>query len=213
MHDTLYIIVVQYPLFLFALTVHEYAHAFAADRFGDPTPRRYGRLTLNPLPHLDLVGTVLMPLLGMLYGIPIFGWARPVPVGVHYLSKGQDNIVSLAGVAMNVVAAFLFGLAFRALVAGGVPQQNIAAFFQPAILINLALFSFNLLPIPPLDGSHVLRNILPGRWGERYWYGVSRYGFIILMVLVAGGVLRWIIVPLMYGVLSAFELMYRVLGL
>jgi Zn-dependent protease len=210
MHDILYIIIVRYPLFLFALTIHEFAHAHAADRFGDPTPRRYGRLTLNPVPHMDLIGTVVFPLLGMMNpGMVIFGWARPVPIGIHFLSKAQDNVVSLAGVTVNLIAAFLFGLVYRVLVASGVDAESVRPFFQPAIMINLALFAFNLVPIPPLDGSHVLRNLLPDTLGERYWHAMARYGFLIIMVLMVSGLLFRIIVPLIHGSLAVFEAVYR----
>ena len=213
--------------FLFALSVHEAAHAWTADRLGDPTARLLGRVTLNPWPHLDLVGTILMPLFGILSGFPILGWAKPTPVNVSRLRspRRDDLLVSAAGplsnllVALAAVAALLAirlssseGAAVVGYLAGrsgphlsGSLLAPIALLLYRFLFINVLLGVFNLIPIPPLDGSHILGNLLPLRL--QYAYAeVGRFGFLILMGLL------WLGVPYMLfsPVFAVFNLLLRI---
>ncbi len=178
---------------LFSVVVHEVAHALVAKWEGDDTAYRLGRITLNPIPHLDLVGSIIVPLL--LYFLPgqfIFGWAKPVPVnpGRYRDRKWGDIRVSLAGITANLLLAVLSLAALLALLQaasftgplGGVlPLLQQGALY--GIFLNLILAFFNLLPLPPLDGSHVLYHLLPPAWGARY-REVGKYGIGILMLLV-----------------------------
>ncbi len=144
-------------IFLFALPLHELAHAGVAERLGDPTPRRYGRVTLNPLAHLDPIGALMLLLAG-------FGWARPVPVNPLYLRYGPRvgmALVGGAGPLMNLLLAGLGILAFRALPAAGMAPAMLVQFLGAWIFINIGLAVFNLLPLPPLDGYRVLQGVLP----------------------------------------------------
>jgi Zn-dependent protease len=185
------------PAVLIALTFHEYAHAWMATRLGDRTARNAGRLTLNPVPHLDPIGTLLLFVVG-------FGWAKPVPVNPYNLRgdiKQGLMLVSLAGPGANLLLAFIgtvvLGVSMGMVgFAAGIdsPLGNI---LQAVILVNLILAFFNLLPIPPLDGSKILAGLLPGR--QEWLYSLEQYGIIILLVLVFTGAIeslfRLIIMP------------------
>lgn len=177
------------PLVL-SLTVHEYFHAWTAWKLGDDTAARMGRLTLNPLPHIDLFGTILLPLLG----IP-FGWAKPVPVDVRRIRRGismaKGNIlISSAGPLSNMALALLASIAFgllarfapHVLVQGSAPAELL----EILIMVNVALAIFNLLPIPPLDGSHVAEALLPYRWRPA-WATFSRIAPFLLLGLIFFG--------------------------
>jgi Zn-dependent protease len=168
---------------LFALTIHEFMHGYVAWRCGDDTALRAGRLTLNPLPHLDLVGTLCL-----LFG-PI-GWAKPVPVQpLNFRRPRRDDIlVSGAGVAANFALAVALSLALRAVLWFGVwPEGGPGAIALEMVLVgavvNFALAVFNLLPIPPLDGSHLVRDLLPARAAAAF-ASIGRYGFIFLVAAV-----------------------------
>lgn len=151
-----------------AMSVHESAHALAADRLGDSTAKDMGRLTLNPIAHLDPVGTVMLLLVG-------FGWGKPVPVNENRLkSRTSVILVALAGPASNLIAAIVLGLIFRFTTYQ--PLQVALEFF---IFFNLALMLFNLIPIPPLDGSKVLKLFIP----DTTYYWMQQYGFYILIIL------------------------------
>lgn len=166
-------------ILILAITIHEFSHALAADKLGDPTPRSFGRLTLNPIAHADLVGTVLLPLLSALSGIPTIGWAKPVPIDpFNFRHPKRDMIItSLAGPASNLLIAIIFGL-----ISNIFHIQNI--FIYLFILINISLAIFNLIPIPPLDGSKILINLLPSESGAKWEEALNRYGFILLIILV-----------------------------
>lgn len=172
----------QIIVFLFAISVHESAHAWMANRCGDPTARLLGRVTLNPIKHIDPIGTVLLPVLGILTGLPVIGWAKPTPVNpLNFKNHVRDDIfTSVVGPISNFVLASgaVLVLALLALtsVAGGEivhdlaahnpinvssPLTPIALLFYQAMFINVILGVFNLIPVPPLDGSHVLRHFLP----------------------------------------------------
>lgn len=215
--------------FLFAVSVHEAAHAWTADRLGDSTARHLGRVTLNPLRHIDPIGTIVMPLVGILSGLPVLGWARPTPVNVARLRQPRrdDLLVSAAGPASNfavAVTALTALLALRFVSAEGAavvgflanyghPEefQASASFITPLALllyrflfINVLLAVFNLIPIPPLDGSHILGNLLPVRLQVLY-AEIGRFGFLILIGLL------WLGVPyrLFSPVLAMFTTLLR----
>ena len=177
---------------IFSVVVHEVAHAWQARREGDDTAERLGRITLNPIPHLDPLGSVLLPALLAATGGVIFGWAKPVPVNpLNYRRYVAGDIrVSLAGIASNFMLAALATLGVGILLKvtslvgtlGGVMSVLITA-LDYAIYINLILACFNLIPIPPLDGSHVLAHLLPPQVAQKYRQ-LGRYGLLIVMGLV-----------------------------
>ena len=183
------------PALLFAMVAHEYAHGWAALRQGDPTAYQLGRLTWNPIKHIDPFMTVLLPILTFFGGGFIFGGAKPVPVSprnYRNYRKG-DIIVSLAGVATNLVIAFLsvilvvvVGLLGRSVPAAAEGLGVLQLMLGASVLINLVLAVFNLLPIPPLDGSHVFKYLLPPAWALRY-QRLGAYGFLILLLLLSVG--------------------------
>nr|WP_218628215.1 MULTISPECIES: site-2 protease family protein [unclassified Variovorax] len=177
---------------LFAITVHEAAHGYAARYFGDNTAWAMGRVTLNPLKHIDPVGTILMPL--MLYfatsGTFLFGYAKPVPVNFGALRHPKRDMVwvALAGPASNFVQALLWGILLIALAASGVREEFFVRMAQGGVLVNLVMWAFNLFPLPPLDGGRVLAGLLP-RGRAQYWLArIEPYGFFIVMGLVLAGV-------------------------
>lgn len=182
---------------LFAITVHEVAHGWVASKFGDQTARLAGRLTLNPAKHIDLVGTIIIPLVLLVTSPFIFGWAKPVPVDARNLHKPRRDMVmvALAGPASNILMAIIW--AFIAKGAEYTPPWfgvPVEAMGWAGIQINVMLAVLNCLPIPPLDGGRVLSNILPGRWAW-YFYRFEPYGFFVLLLLMFTGLLSYIIVP------------------
>jgi Zn-dependent protease len=185
LHDGLLLLV---PLLL-SLTVHEWAHAYSAYRLGDDTAARMGRLTLNPIPHIDIIGTILCPLLG----IP-FGWAKPVPVNPTRFRRDVSMrsgmmITAAAGPISNLILAVLCAVVYGVLLRFGVVHYGQAgeALLTKAIEINLLLFLFNFFPIPPLDGSRLVDGLLPYRFREA-WEQFSKYSWIaLLLVIFLGG--------------------------
>ena len=184
------------PVLLFSVVLHEYAHGWQALREGDDTAYMLGRLTLNPIPHIDLFGSIIVPLmLALLPGGLILGWAKPVPVNPRKYRnyRAGDIRVSLAGIVVNLglalIATLLLVLTIRAedlLPALSPSLQVVERMLTLGILMNLVLAFFNLIPIPPLDGSHVLYHLLPPKLGMRY-RELSRYGMLILLVLLMVG--------------------------
>jgi len=197
---------------LFSIVVHEVSHGWMAYRLGDDTAKRMGRLTLNPFPHIDPMGTVLLPLIMIIMGGPVFGWAKPVPFNPYNFNRNV-NIrngtmwVALAGPGSNLILAFIFSFVFVAihLFFSGLPSIiyfSISQLAQALIFINLVLASLNLIPIPPLDGSKILMRFLPPTY-DRYFMMLERYGFFILIILLATGVFsRLILAPVkfFYGI-------------
>lgn len=176
---------------LFAITVHEAAHGYAARHFGDSTAWMLGRVTLNPLKHIDPVGTLLMPLL--LYfatsGAFLFGYAKPVPVRFDKLRNPKRDMiwVALAGPGANLAQAFLWGVLLYILVGSGISERFFIEMCRAGMLVNVVMFAFNLFPLPPLDGGRILVGLLPWRQAAM----VSRlepWGFFIVMALVISGV-------------------------
>lgn len=181
-----------------SIIVHEVSHGFVALMFGDDTAKRARRLTLNPLRHVDPFGTVLLPALLLLSGLPAFGYAKPVPVNVGRLRspRNQGVVVSLAGPAVNVVVAAACALALRYSLATGGGTLSAAGVVAVLGLVNTVLAAFNLIPIPPLDGSAVVERLLPARWWPQY-LAVRRFAMplLIVVVLVLPGGLGRLIQP------------------
>tara|TARA_B100001765_G_scaffold213565_1_gene179657 strand:- start:210 stop:866 length:657 start_codon:yes stop_codon:yes gene_type:complete len=179
---------------LFSLTVHESAHAWTADQLGDPTSRILGRISLNPLVHIDLVGTVVLPLVAILTGAPIIGWAKPVPVNTDRLRRGRRDFVLVAGAgpASNILMAVLASLALT--VIGGANSVFYLVALQ-AVQLNLLLAVFNMVPVPPLDGGNVLGGLLPSALAESFDRLLRPYGFLILYALLLTGTLWDLIGP------------------
>jgi len=190
-----------FAVLLFSLTVHEMAHAVTADWLGDPTARRLGRISLNPAVHIDPVGTIMLPLLGLLAGGFVFGWAKPVPVNPANLKNHRQDflVIAAAGPASNIImaigASMLLGLVPGGLGASEGMAGVMATFGFAMVQLNLLLAVFNMLPIPPLDGGNVLAGILPEALAASYDRLVRPYGFVILIVLMATGWLYRLIGP------------------
>jgi Zn-dependent protease len=174
------------PVFFISIGVHEYSHALSAFRLGDNTAKEQGRLTLNPFKHADLIGTYIMPLAAFASGFALIGWAKPVPVNrANFKNHLRDDaIVSFAGPFSNFVLAIIF---FVVLILTANPHLQInhyiLSIFQYGVFLNIFLFAFNLLPIPPLDGSHILFDIFP----NKFTAGIMRLGFygsIILLLFI-----------------------------
>ena len=178
-----------FPAVVIALTVHEFAHAYVADRLGDPTARALGRVTLNPLSHLDLVGTVLLVVMH-------FGWGRPVPVDTRYLANPKRDmlVIAAAGPAINLATAIVVGVGLR--IAGApllASQAGILVYLglQALVLLSLLLAFFNLLPIPPLDGSKVLMGLLPTPLANTYARHASTLSWGLMGLIVVGAMTGW----------------------
>jgi Zn-dependent protease len=176
---------------LFAITVHEAAHAYVARYFGDPTASMLGRVTLNPVPHIDPIGTLLMPLL--LYfatsGAFLFGYAKPVPVNFARLHRPKRDMVwvALAGPASNFLQAIVWATGYLVLVSLGVDEDFFIEMCQAGVLVNLVMWAFNLFPLPPLDGGRILVGLLP--WRQAQWVSrIEPWGFFIVMGLVLAGI-------------------------
>lgn len=213
----LQIIIFTFPIFLFSLSVHEAAHAITAGWGGDLTSAYQGRVTINPIPHIDIFGTILIPLLGPLIGIPLIGWAKPVPVNSLNLRRGEnyDMVVALAGPFSNfliacfaLVALQFVLLGFGLAGAGGnsVLPGVVLQFFQYLILINFALMFFNLIPVPPLDGSWVLWHLVMKKTPalQNVFFGIRQYGMMILLLLLWFGVLGVYFRVLVFPFANAF---------
>jgi Zn-dependent protease len=195
---------------LFAITIHEAAHGYAARHFGDNTAAMMGRITLNPIKHIDPIGTILMPLL--LYfatsGAFLFGYAKPVPVRFDHLRHPKRDMiwVALAGPASNFVQAVFWGLLLIVLVGTGLHERFFLEMCRAGILVNLVMWAFNLFPLPPLDGGRILVGLLP--WKQAQLVArVEPYGFFIVMALVIAGVVgSYWLRPLMSLGYSAIDL-------
>ena len=176
---------------LFAITIHEAAHGYVARALGDNTAYTLGRVTLNPIPHIDPMGTILMPLL--LYfatgGAFLFGYAKPVPVNFGQLRRPKRDMVwvALAGPASNFVQAILWAVAYTLLVGSGLSERFFLEMCKAGVLVNLVMWAFNLFPLPPLDGGRVLAGLLPRRLAWSF-SRIEPWGFFIVMGLVLVGV-------------------------
>src|ERR1700722_4410682 len=222
MNQQVVLVIFQVVVLILAFSVHECAHAWTAWRLGDPTAKMLGRLTLNPLKHLDPFGSVIFPLIGLFYGGMLFGWAKPTPVTARNFKnyKRDDILVALPRPASNLISAtvaLILLVVLKHAIAGGdvaimtamalahhypgVSTENlpqlfpIALFLYYVILLNLILFVFNLIPVPPLDGSHILRHFLPYRALQVY-DRIGMFGMIFIMLLGGGFIFRIFLYPL-----------------
>ena len=188
------------PALLFAISIHEYAHAQCADSMGDPTARYMGRLTFNPLAHLDPIGAILLVVAG-------FGWAKGVPINVNNFRNLREGIlkVSFAGPAANLFLCFLAALMMAVLGRMGMLSDGLYRFLFWMQLYNVWFAFFNLIPVPPLDGSRILSELLPAKQSWQFNEILDRYGFYILIALVFTGITGMIINPLANGYLRLIQ--------
>jgi Zn-dependent protease len=189
---------------VFAITVHEAAHGYAARFFGDMTADRAGRISLNPLKHIDPIGTILLPALTLMIGGILFGWAKPVPVDFSRLRNPKRDMlwVAAAGPASNLLMALFW--AFVINVSPNAPvnySEPMALMGQAGVMINVVLMVLNLLPLPPLDGGRITVSLLPNHLAYKFAQ-IERYGFIILIFLLVTGVLSSIMEPLIRAVIN-----------
>lgn len=216
-------IVLWFVAFLFSLSLHECAHAWTSERFGDDTGRYQGRITLNPMAHIDWIGTVLFPLFGFINGgFSLLGWAKPVETNpLSWRDKKWANIwVAAAGPISNVILAIITFVIIKVLLASGILMYGrgfftlviptspdavvmaaIAKLLSVMLMLNIALAVFNMIPVPPLDGSHILESLLPNNLAERYAQ-LRPFGLILLLVLMYTGIFGVIVTPVYIGVLS-----------
>ena len=200
--DTVLRVLVWAVPVLFSIVVHEVSHGWMAYRLGDDTAKRMGRLTLNPIPHIDLVGTIILPFIMIIAGGPVFGWAKPVPFNPYNFNRNVDvrsgaMWVALAGPCSNLLIAFISSFLLVATVKyfssfPGILFFSILQFTQALFFVNLVLAALNLIPIPPLDGSKILMRFLPNTYLPHF-LKLERYGFVILILLLATGALANII--------------------
>jgi len=194
---------------IFAITVHETAHGWVASKCGDPTAKLLGRLTLNPIKHIDPIGTIVVPAILFFLGGFIFGWAKPVPITWRNLKNPRRDmaLVAAAGPLANLGMAFLWVAVAKLGI--GLHSAPFAYMGQIGISINLVLMLLNLIPIPPLDGSRVVASLLSPAMAYRF-NQLEVYGFLILVLLLASGLLARLLGPILQGLLSVF---FRIFGL
>jgi len=207
------IAVTALPL-VFAIVFHEVAHGWVADKLGDPTARNMGRLTLNPLRHIDPFGTVIMPLLLLLLtdGRFVFGYAKPVPINPYNFKDPKKGMAlsSLAGPGVNMIMAILFAFVLRVVMPaleGTIPKSAwdwfavpVALMFGYGVIINVVLAVLNMIPVPPLDGSRIVYWLLPDRQAAAY-YRLERFGMLILLALLGTGIIARVITPIIRPIL------------
>ena len=205
-------IVIQIVVLLFAVSFHESAHGFVAMKCGDNTARDLGRITMNPLKHLDPIGSLLFPAMLAFSGLPVFGWARPVPVSLRGVPhpRRANLLVSAAGPLSNLLLAVFFGAIFAAMGGREIPSKESSLYplwliVGLSVLVNVSLAIFNLLPIPPLDGFGVVESLLPPAALPAVIF-LRRYGFIILVVAMFTGVLGMFMRPVQHLVLQWLSL-------
>ncbi|MBD3413627.1 MAG: site-2 protease family protein [Candidatus Aminicenantes bacterium] len=220
----IFTIIVSLFVILFAITIHEAAHGWAAYKMGDPTAQIMGRITLNPVPHIDPIGTVLMPAILIIMGVPPFGWAKPVPVNPANLRnpKRDNMLISAAGPGANLLAALVsliaivflkalnpntryfirsFLMGRSGIQAGFQPLEGLAVILFYAVFLNVLLAVFNLIPIPPLDGSGIITGLLSEEASQTY-EKIRPFGFIIILGLLYLGLLDLIIRPIQIVIYS-----------
>jgi Zn-dependent protease len=213
------IIISVFPI-LIAITFHELSHGFAANKLGDPTAKMMGRLTLNPIAHIDLFGTILMPLMLIVFthGQFVFGYAKPVPINpMNFKNPKKDMAISAAaGPAMNIALAIGSKLVLRFILdplSVVLPEPVVSTIlaplimiFQSSVVVNIVLAVFNMIPIPPLDGGRVLTGFLPYKQAASF-SRIEPYGFIIVILLIVTGIANYFVVPLISLFLSILQLL------
>jgi Zn-dependent protease len=200
-------LLLQFALLVMSLSVHEAAHAWSADKLGDPTARLLGRVSLNPAAHVDLIGTIVFPLLAMISNLPLIGWAKPVPVGIQNLRgnwRQKFMYIAAAGPASNVLLA-VGAAALLWIVSGGPPTEVVQGLggriLTAFIQLNLLLAVFNMIPVPPLDGGNVLAGLVSGPIAEAL-DRIRPYGIFILYALMFLGVLSRFVYPLAFALMD-----------
>lgn len=203
------IIIYAVPI-IFAITVHEVAHGWVASKLGDQTARMMGRLTLNPIKHIDPIGTIVVPIVMLIFTPFLLGWAKPVPVDWRNLRRPRQDMawVALAGPGANLLMLIFWVLVAKLIIISGFGNQSYAiplmAMALAGVFINIILMVLNLIPIPPLDGSRVLSALLPPRAAIHY-NRLEPYGIIIILILLLTGVLGQYFLPLVFGLQRSVE--------
>ncbi len=206
MFDDIGILIAGIPAIIIAMVVHEYSHARVAYALGDYTPQLQGRLTLNPVAHVDPIGLLML-------FIVHFGWAKPVQINPMNFSnpRRDDILVSLAGPASNLITAFVFTIMLVLMVKFHIPfSEGLLVVFKLIIIYNINFAIFNMLPIPPLDGSHILRNVLPYEMARAYEQ-LERYSFVFLILIIATPILDYVFVPLQRFIFGIFQAVVNIL--
>ena len=204
-------LIIPLVVLLLSLTVHEAAHALSADMLGDPTARHLGRVSLNPVVHIDPIGTLLFPALALFSGFPLIGWAKPVPVtpaNLHPHWARKYMLIAAAGPASNLVLAVLAAIGLQAIGFGGGSSPAMAQvfnFFRVMVVLNVLLAVFNMIPVPPLDGGNVLAGLLRGQAAE-VLNRIRPYGIFILYGLLLSGILWQIVEPIQFAILQLLGL-------
>jgi len=195
--------IIYLPILFFSIILHEYAHGYIACRNGDDTAYVLGRLTFNPLKHIDFVGSILVPLFCLVMHWPLFGWAKPVPVNPYNLNNIRNDMakVAFAGPASNLILVVISALALKLVVMFAPNFTLLMQVFIYSILINLLLAIFNLMPIPPLDGSKIVARFLPLETANKYMR-FERYGMLFVIILIVTGAFSKIIVPVFYFIFN-----------
>jgi Zn-dependent protease len=203
-------LLIGFTVLIGSLSVHEAAHAWTADRLGDPTARMLGRVSLNPAVHVDPIGTLVFPLVAMLTNLPLIGWAKPVPVNVRNLKQSRRDyvLIAAAGPLSNLLLATVAALVWQVWRVGAHPTDlhavlanPVTAFVLTATEVNVLLAVFNMIPVPPLDGGNVLAGLLPYRLAVVY-QRLRPWGFIVLYVLMLSGALSLFVWPIADLILS-----------
>ena len=201
------IYVLQISILIFSVIVHEVAHGYIAYKCGDNTAKLLGRLTLNPIPHIDIFGSIILPLCLMLFHAPVFGWAKPVPVNTRYFKKYKKDVilVSIAGVSANFLLAIIASIVMFIIRLTLTNEMSVLVsvhyILQYIVVINVVLGVLNLIPIPPLDGSRVFFFMLPKELAYKY-SKLEPYGFFIIFALLAVGILDKILVPIINFIIT-----------
>ena len=191
---------------LVAAIFHEFAHGYVAYCLGDDTAKQQGRLTLNPIAHIDPIGTLLLPALIIIFKLPfVFGWAKPVPVNFYKLGNPKRDmiVISAAGPISNILLSLIFAFCMKMLILSGVGSGFIYTLFLNLVVINIVIALFNLIPIPPLDGSRILMGILPSSWAVAY-AKIEPFGILIVCFLLWRGVLGKLLLPALSWILSLY---------